>query len=75
MDQEGAERETEELRKLFGGLRVPADGDSIPVSLSIGVASFPADAKSGAALLQMADMRMYDAKARKARAGSTMAAA
>jgi diguanylate cyclase (GGDEF)-like protein len=54
---------------------VAPDGSEIRISLSIGIASYPADGLTGAALLKVADMRMYEAKTRKARAGREPTAA
>ncbi len=45
------------------------DDHYLRVSLSIGVATFPEDGTTGAALLKVADMRMYEAKSHKARDG------
>jgi diguanylate cyclase (GGDEF)-like protein len=52
-----------------------ANGNKSPVSVSLGVAAFPADGKSYEDLLAVADARMYRRKAqeKKAREGATAA--
>lgn len=49
------------------------DGTTIPVRLSFGIASFPADAREVGALVTVADRRLYEAKSRRAEASIDLA--
>lgn len=60
---EGALDLAERLRMAVAGTVVPvAEGRTIAVTISIGVATFPADAGSEAALIAAADAALYAAK-------------
>lgn len=60
---EGALDLAERLRMAVAGTVVPvAEGRTIPITISIGVATFPADAGSEAALIAAADAALYAAK-------------
>ena len=60
---EGAFALAERLRTAVADSAVPAtDGRTIRVTISIGVASFPADAGSGTAMIAAADAALYAAK-------------
>jgi diguanylate cyclase (GGDEF)-like protein len=54
------------LHKIVGALTVPVSDTFARPSISVGVASFPADETTGGALLGIADRRMYAAKASQA---------
>lgn len=53
-------RRANELRERVGALVLPTTGR--PVAVSIGVATYPAEARSGPDLLRAADMALYAAK-------------
>ncbi len=60
---EGALALAERLRAAVADTAVPVtEGRTIPVTISIGVATFPADAGSGTALIAAADAALYVAK-------------
>jgi diguanylate cyclase (GGDEF)-like protein len=60
---EGALALAERLRTAVADTAVPVtDGRTIPVTISIGVATFPADAGSETALIAAADSALYAAK-------------
>ncbi|TAN49699.1 MAG: diguanylate cyclase [Betaproteobacteria bacterium] len=60
---EGAFALAERLRTAVADTAVPAtDGQTIRVTISIGIASFPADAGSGMAMIAAADAALYAAK-------------
>jgi len=62
---EGALALAERLRTAVAGTAVPVtEGRTIPVTISIGVATFPADAGSETALIAAADAALYVAKQR-----------
>lgn len=55
----------EELRELVAQLRLTSDGAELPpITVSIGLAVFPADASNGAELIHVADSALYRAKQR-----------
>ncbi len=65
---EEAERKREELqRKVLERGYEPRAGSRLPLSISAGVATFPADGQSYESLLSAADRRMYLDKARHKR--------
>jgi diguanylate cyclase (GGDEF)-like protein len=67
-DPETTKAKAAELEKTINALHLTVQGgDFIRVSLSIGSATYPEDGITGAALLNLADMRMYAEKARKAK--------
>ena len=62
-DAAGAQTVGERIRSGLAGHRFDFGG-GLHVTCSIGVASFPADGRTRAALVQAADEAMYEAKAR-----------
>jgi diguanylate cyclase (GGDEF)-like protein len=63
-----------ELEEAINASTISVAGGAIPVGVSMGLASFPADGTAGTALLNVADLRMYEAKSRKAKAPVTQVA-
>lgn len=62
-DLAGALRMAERVRSAVAALRIPvAASKEIGVTVSLGVAGFPADATSGEALIAAADQALYAAK-------------
>ncbi|MDA8169267.1 MAG: diguanylate cyclase [Nitrospiraceae bacterium] len=64
-DKAGAAQLAERLRRTIAETPFPIDGGNrktLSVSVSIGVASFPADAKTKEALIEAADKALYRAK-------------
>lgn len=62
-DRPAALRLAERVRKAAGEIDLrPSDGASVPLSLSVGVASYPADGVTADHLLVLADAEMYEAK-------------
>lgn len=61
-DQAGAWKVAERLRKLVVKLDVTDQGEAVPVSISLGIASFPQDAASLEKLVSFADQALYRAK-------------
>ena len=64
MEVERAVRRAEELRVDLAGVAVPAGGAARHLTLSIGVASWPADGETFDEVLAKADSRLYEAKTR-----------
>lgn len=63
-DLEQGEEWAERLRERLASTRLKVDGDRhIPVTASIGIASFPRHADTGAGLISAADAALYAAKA------------
>lgn len=61
-DLEGGRQLADRIREMVAAKRLTApDGDSIPVTASFGVASFP-EARTQAALVAAADAALYEAK-------------
>lgn len=60
--RDGAITVTEALRRRITEHPCHVDGEAIPLSASIGVATFPANSRTFAELLSLADERMYRAK-------------
>lgn len=60
--RDGAITVTEALRRRIAEHPCHVDGQAIPLSASIGVATFPANSRTFAELLSLADERMYRAK-------------
>ncbi len=54
----------EKLRAAIAALKTESGEDSIGLTISVGVATFPEDGTTAAALLEAADAALYDAKAR-----------
>ena len=52
-----------QFRKALAGTQPPAPGAKVPMTVSIGVASFPADAQTKRDLVARADLALYRAKA------------
>jgi len=52
----------ERIRRKVGEIRIPYDNQSINITLSGGIASFPIDADDDLTLLKNADLAMYRAK-------------
>lgn len=63
-DLAGALRVAEKLRRDIGHLTVPTNGNLVGSSVSVGVASYPDDARTLEELLRRADRAMYEAKRR-----------
>ncbi len=72
-DQDAGAKVAEELRRAVAEARVPSTGEGegeeaaappLAVTVSVGVASYPADAKKLGALIHRADMALYAAKAK-----------
>ncbi len=64
MPIERAVRRADELRAELAGVPLPAGGAVRHLTLSVGVASWPADGESFEEVLGRADSRLYDAKDR-----------
>lgn len=60
----GALRVAEKLRRDIGHLAVPTNGNLVSSSVSVGVVSYPDDARTKEELLRRADRAMYEAKRR-----------
>lgn len=63
-DLAGALRVAEKLRRDIGHLTVPNNGNLVSSSVSVGVVSYPDDARTKEELLRRADRAMYEAKRR-----------
>lgn len=61
-DSKGARIFAEDLRKDVGKAEFPVDGKVLNMSISLGVASLPGDAKSKEELVERADQALYRAK-------------
>jgi diguanylate cyclase (GGDEF)-like protein len=61
-DLDGAVRLAERIRTDVGALEIESDKGSLTVTMSIGVATFPEDAKDEAMLIEHADHALYHAK-------------
>jgi diguanylate cyclase (GGDEF)-like protein len=61
-DRDGAASATEALRRRIAEHPCDTDGQIIPLSASIGVSLYPANARAFGELLSLADERMYRAK-------------
>jgi diguanylate cyclase (GGDEF)-like protein len=61
-DQDGALGRAEQWREACAALRVTADGKSLGVTISVGVATAPLDGAHPATLLAAADRALYTAK-------------
>lgn len=64
MDVERAVRRAEELRSELAEVPIPAGGSPRHLTLSMGVASWPADGETFDEVLAKADSRLYEAKSR-----------
>jgi diguanylate cyclase (GGDEF)-like protein len=62
VDPQGARRTAERIRSKVEGAAFRVDGREIPVTLSVGVASAPRDARRKADLIERADRALYHAK-------------
>jgi diguanylate cyclase (GGDEF)-like protein len=60
----GGLRVAEKLRRDIGQLAVPTNGNLVSSSVSVGVVSYPDDARTQDELLRRADRAMYEAKRR-----------
>jgi len=60
---ESAHQRAEDWRQLFSDHPFEYQGQKLPVSFSVGVASFPLHGQSGEAVLQTADQALYESKA------------
>jgi diguanylate cyclase (GGDEF)-like protein len=74
-DLERARREVDALQQAINGRTIPVPGGQIPISLSIGIATYPADGTTGSALMEVADQRMYESKSHKVKPGMPAPAA
>jgi diguanylate cyclase (GGDEF)-like protein len=73
-DQDEAERTAERLTDAFASVAFCHDGRlSIPVALSIGRATFPADGRTAAELIAVADAGLYRMKRSRHVVGSRSA--
>lgn len=63
-DLEGAVRVSDKLRLDIGELTLPHNRSVIQTSVSIGIAAYPEDGRTGSELLRRADLAMYEAKRR-----------
>jgi diguanylate cyclase (GGDEF)-like protein len=63
-EKEGGER-AEQMRRTVASVAVPVSDTLVCPSISVGIASYPADGMTAGALLGVADSRMYTAKARQ----------
>jgi len=61
-DPDGAWKVAERLRLLVCGTSINSGGESVPVSISLGIASFPQDANNMEKLVSCADQALYQAK-------------
>lgn len=57
-----AERLAQELRQAIGGRPVSTQAGDLPVTVSLGLASYPNDAQDKGSLIQAADQALYAAK-------------
>jgi two-component system cell cycle response regulator len=62
MDVELATKRVEDLRAELGQISIPAGGEVHRLTVSAGVASWPADGDTFDAVLEKADERLYEAK-------------
>ncbi len=61
-DSDGARHIAERLRKAVGEKSFSADGRSFGVTISLGIATCPSDAKNKETLVEKADQALYQAK-------------
>jgi diguanylate cyclase (GGDEF)-like protein len=61
-DEAGALQLANRIREDVAALMVDSDKGKLQVTMSIGVATFPADARDRAALIERADLALYHAK-------------
>jgi diguanylate cyclase (GGDEF)-like protein len=61
-DRDGAVTATETLRRRIAEHPCDLNGQTIPLSASVGFSMYPTDANAFGALLSLADERMYRAK-------------
>ena len=61
-DLDGALRLAERIREDVGKLEIQTDKGPLQVTMSLGVAAFPDDAREQPALIERADMALYHAK-------------
>lgn len=61
-DSEGAKKIAERLRKTIMNASFPSEGATIKVTISIGIATSPHDAKNKEELIERADQALYHAK-------------
>jgi len=62
INTEVAQERAETLRKMLNSLRVSFDETSLMVTISMGIASYPANGTSRDSVLRSADRAMYAAK-------------
>ncbi len=62
LDLSGAVIAAEKARKLVAGQTFQFDKQTLPITISIGVAQIAADAREGADLIKAADQKLYEAK-------------
>ncbi len=65
LDPEQASRELAALERAINATTLSVPGGEVTISMSIGLANYPADGTTGAALMNIADMRMYESKSHK----------
>jgi len=61
-DQDGGYIAAEKIRTAIEAMRLPIDGKSVKVTISIGVASYPRNAETKEQLIEAADGALYIAK-------------
>ena len=61
-DSSGARMIAERIRSQVGDCRIKIEGEQTGMTISVGIASYPAHASEGSELLQKADEAMYNAK-------------
>jgi len=67
-DPQAATAKAAELEETVNSAKIAVPGgDEVNISVSIGVATYPEDGVTGAALMNIADIRMYAEKARKSK--------
>ena len=74
-NREDALRAAADLEKKINSSTIVVGPREVPISLSVGIATYPFDGSTGAALINVADLRMYAAKSAKAKSKAPSAAA
>jgi diguanylate cyclase (GGDEF)-like protein len=62
IELETAYKRAEDLRKALNALHIPYGRFSLNITISIGIASYPANGKNRESVLRAADRAMYAAK-------------
>jgi len=61
-DERGALKFSERLRKSAASMKIPADGETIQITVSLGLASYPRDTRNKDELIELADTALYHSK-------------